>query len=409
MSEQDLKQDQELEEVQAPEANEDTTQIDEFKASMGDPSEVPEPTTKTSSAPGPSKDQGETKPIKQGSSGPGMKAKEVSTKMGMINAMVKRMSGMNKEAVGMMYNMAMMPKNKMGEAMGKMNAAMMPKEAMKMNAAMSPEAMKKKMKMGEEVNTEDSSNEVYKVTPQDIDIKDDVKALFGNEDLSEEFKDKAATVFEAAVVSKINEHIDIYNTTVQSSFVEDVKTIKEEMAEKMDSYMDYVVEQWSDENKLAIEQGLKNELIEDFMKGLKGLFEEHYIDIPEEKVDVVEELAAKNEELQAQLNAEIERNVEIKKDLDENSKDKMVDTVSEGLTETQKDKFKTLAEGIDFSDKETYQKKLETIKESYFVEETQKEVTSPIGDTEEPLDEEIKQPKGSMAGYVNAISRSLKK
>jgi len=404
MSEQDLKtEDQELEEVQAPEANEDSTQIDEFKASMGDPSEVPEPTTKTSSAPGPSKDQGETKPIKQGSSGPGVKAKEVSTKMGMINAMMKKMGGMNKQAVEMMYNTAMMPREammKQAEAMMKMNSAMKPKMG---------EAMNKKMKMGEEVDTEDSSNEVYKVTPQDIDIKDDVKALFGNEDLSEEFKDKAATVFEAAVVSKINEHIDIYNTTVQSSFVEDVKTIKEEMAEKMDSYMDYVVEQWSDENKLAIEQGLKNELIEDFMKGLKGLFEEHYIDIPEEKVDVVEELAAKNEELQAQLNAEIERNVEIKKDLDENSKDKMVDTVSEGLTETQKDKFKTLAEGIDFSDKETYQKKLETIKESYFVEETQKEVTSPIGDTEEPLDEEIKQPKGSMAGYVNAISRSLKK
>ena len=400
MSEQDLKQDQELEEVQAPEANEDTTQIDEFKASMGDPSEVPEPTTKTASAPGPSKDQGDKTPPKQGSSKM-EKPKEVGTKMGMINAMVKKMGGMNKQAVETMYNMAMMPKAKMGETMQKMNAMMMPKEGMKMNAAMKP-----KMKMEE---TEDSSNEVYKVTPQDIDIKDDVKALFGNEDLSEEFKDKAATVFEAAVVSKINEHIDIYNTTVQSSFVEDVNAIKEEMAEKMDSYMDYVVEQWSDENKLAIEQGLKNELVEDFMKGLKGLFEEHYIDIPEEKVDVVEELAAKNEELQAQLNAEIERNVEIKKDLDENSKDKMVDTVSEGLTETQKDKFKTLAEGIDFSDKETYQKKLETIKESYFVEETQKEVTSPIGDTEEPLDEEIKQPKGSMAGYVNAISRSLKK
>ena len=396
MSEQDLKQDQEAIEDSQP------TELDEFKASMGDPSEVPEPTSTVKTAPGPSKDQGEKTPPKQGSSVKPVMPKEVGTKMGMINAMVKKMSGMNKEAVGTMYNMAMMRPEammKQAEAMMKMNSAMKPKMG---------EAMNKKMKMGEEVDTEDSNQE-YKVSPQDIDIKDDVKALFGNEDLSEEFKDKAATVFEAAVVSKINEHIDIYNTTVQSSFVEDVKTIKEEMAEKMDSYMDYVVEQWSDENKLAIEQGLKNELIEDFMKGLKGLFEEHYIDIPEEKVDVVEELAAKNEELQAQLNAEIERNVEIKKDLDENSKDKMVDTVSEGLTETQKDKFKTLAEGIDFSDKETYQKKLETIKESYFVEETQKEVTSPIGDTEEPLDEEVKQPKGSMAGYVNAISRITKK
>ena len=380
MSEQDLKtKDQELEEVQAPEAKEDSTQIDEFKASMGDPSEVPEPTSKTASAPGPSKDQGEKTPPKQGSSKM-EKPKEVGTKMGMINAMVKKMSRMNKTAINSMY--------------GNMMSGM-------------------KKPMGEETENEEVTNEVpsqdFKVTPQDIDIKDDVKALFGNEDLSEEFKDKAATIFETAVVTKINEHIDIYNTTVQSSYEEDVKAIKEEMAEKMDSYMDYVVEQWADENKLAVEQGLKAELTEDFMKGLKGLFEEHYIDIPEEKVDVVEELAAKNEELQSQLNAEIERNVEIKKDLDENSREKMVSSVSEGLTETQKDKFKTLAEGIEFSDKETYQKKLETIKESYFVEETQKEVTSPIGDTEEPLDEEIKQPKGSMAGYVNAISRTLKK
>jgi hypothetical protein len=381
MSEKDLKtEDQELEEVQAPEAKEDSTQIDEFKASMGDPSEVPEPTSKTADAPGPSKDQGEKTPPKQGSSKM-EKPKEVGTKMGMINAMVKKMSRMNKSAINSMY--------------GNMMSGM------------------KKPMMGEETAENEETNEVpsqeYKVTPQDIDIKDDVKALFGNEDLSEEFKDKAATVFEAAVVSKINEHIDIYNTTVQSSYEEDVKAIKEEMAEKMDSYMDYVVEQWADENKLAIEQGLKAELTEDFMKGLKGLFEEHYIDIPEEKVDVVEELAAKNEELQSQLNAEIERNVEIKKDLDENSREKMVSSVSEGLTETQKDKFKTLAEGIEFSDRETYQKKLETIKESYFVEETQKEVTSPIGDTEEPLDEEVKQPKGSMAGYVNAISRITKK
>ena len=381
MSEKDLKtEDQELEEVQAPEAKEDSTQIDEFKASMGDPSEVPEPTSKTADAPGPSKDQGEKTPPKQGSSKM-EKPKEVGTKMGMINAMVKKMSRMNKSAINSMY--------------GNMMSGM------------------KKPMMGEETTENEETNEVpsqeYKVTPQDIDIKDDVKALFGNEDLSEEFKDKAATVFEAAVVSKINEHIDIYNTTVQSSYEEDVKAIKEEMAEKLDSYMDYVVEQWSEENQLAIEQGLKAELTEDFMKGLKGLFEEHYIDIPEEKVDVVEELAAKNEELQSQLNAEIERNVEIKKDLDENSREKMVSSVSEGLTETQKDKFKTLAEGIEFSDKETYQKKLETIKESYFVEETQKEVTSPIGDTEEPLDEEIKQPKGSMAGYVNAISRITKK
>ena len=164
MSEQDLKHDQEAIEDSQP------TELDEFKASMGDPSEVPEPTSTTAAAPGPSKDQGDKMPPKQGSSMKAPMPKEVSTKMGMINAMMKKMNGMNKDAVEMMYNMAKMPKDKMGETMQKMNAMMMPKEGMK------PMMSMKKPKMGEETE--------YKVTAKDIDIKDDVKALFGNEDLS---------------------------------------------------------------------------------------------------------------------------------------------------------------------------------------------------------------------------------
>jgi len=393
MSEQDLKQDQELEEVQAPEANEDTTQIDEFKASMGDPSEVPEPTTKTASAPGPSKDQGEKTPPKQGSSKM-EKPKEVGTKMGMINAMMKKMGGMNKQAVEMMYNMAMMPKDKMGETMNKM-----------MNAMKMPMNSMKKPKMGEETE--------YKVTAQDIDIKDDVKALFGNEDLSEEFKEKATTIFETAVVNKINETIETYNNSMNESYQEDTQAIKDELSEKMDTYLDYVVEEWSKENELAIEQGLKAELTEDFMAGLKNLFEDHYIDIPETKVDVVEELAAKNEELQGQLNAEMEKNMEAKKAIEENDQQKIIDQVTEGLAETQKEKFQTLAEGVEFKDTESFQKKLSIIKESYFSVDNEKEVADLVGETDEPLDEEAK-PEGSsldpkMAGYAAAISRSLKK
>ena len=384
MSEQDLKQDQEAIEDSQP------TELDEFKASMGDPSEVPEPTSTTATAPGPSKDQGDKVPPKQGSSGAGMKPKEVSTKMGMINAMMKKMGGMNKDAVEMMYSMAMKPASemmKMKETMGKQ-----------------PMMSMKKPKMEE---TE------YKVTAADVDVKDDVKALFGEEDLSEEFKEKAATIFETAVVTKINEHIENYKSTINESFAEDTQAIKDELSEKMDTYLDYVVEEWAKDNELAIEQGLKAELTEDFMSGLKNLFEDHYIDIPETKVDVVEELAAKNEELQSQLNAEMEKNMEAKKAIEENDQQKIIDTVTEGLAETQKEKFQTLAEGVEFKDKESFQKKLSIIKESYFSVDNDKEVADLVGETDEPLDEEAK-PEGSsldpkMAGYAAAISRSLKK
>ena len=387
MSEQDLKQDQEAIEDSQP------TELDEFKASMGDPSEVPEPTSTKAAAPGPSKDQGDKMPPKQGSSMKAPMPKEVGTKMGMINAMMKKMNGMNKEAVGMMYNMAMMPKDKMGETMNKM-----------MNAMKMPMMSMKKPKMEE---TE------YKVTAADVDVKDDVKALFGEEDLSEEFKEKAATIFETAVVTKINEHIENYKSTINESFAQDTQAIKDELSEKMDTYLDYVVEEWSKENELAIEQGLKAELTEDFMSGLKNLFEDHYIDIPETKVDVVEELAAKNEELQGQLNAEMEKNIEAKKAIEENDQQKIIDEVTEGLAETQKEKFQTLAEGVEFKDKESFQKKLSIIKESYFSVDNDKEVADLVGETDEPLDEEAK-PEGSsldpkMAGYAAAISRSLKK
>ena len=383
MSEQDLKQDQEAIEDSQP------TELDEFKASMGDPSEVPEPTSTTATAPGPSKDQGDKVPPKQGSSKM-EKPKEVGTKMGMINAMMKKMGGMNKDAVEMMYAMAMKPASemmKMKETMGKQ-----------------PMMSMKKPKMEE---TE------YKVTAADVDVKDDVKALFGEEDLSEEFKEKAATIFETAVVTKINEHIETYKSTINESFAQDTQASRDELSEKMDTYLDYVVEQWAKDNELAIEQGLKAELTEDFMSGLKNLFEDHYIDIPETKVDVVEELAAKNEELQSQLNAEMEKNMEAKKAIEENDQQKIIDQVTEGLAETQKEKFQTLAEGVEFKDIESFQKKLSIIKESYFSVDNEKEVADLVGETDEPLDEEAK-PEGSsldpkMAGYAAAISRSLKK
>jgi len=383
MSEQDLNQDQEAIEDSQP------TELDEFKASMGDPSEVPEPTSTTAAAPGPSKDQGDKVAPKQGSSKI-EKPKEVGTKMGMINAMMKKMGGMDKKTVETMYAMAMKPASEMKGMMTGMKQPMM---------------NMKKPKMGEETE--------YKISAEDIDIKDDVKALFGNEDLSEEFKEKASTIFEAAVVNKINEAMETYTSSMNESYQEDTQSIKNELSEKMDTYLDYVVEQWAKDNELAIETGLKAELTEDFMSGLKGLFEDHYIDIPESKVDVVEELASKNEELQSQLNAEMERNMEAKKAIEENDQQKIIDQVTEGLAETQKEKFQTLAEGVEFKDTESFQKKLSIIKESYFSIDNDTEVANLVGETDEPLDEEAK-PEGSsldpkMAGYAAAISRSLKK
>ena len=182
------------------------------------------------------------------------------------------------------------------------------------------------------------------------------------------------------------------------------------MTENLDQYLDYVVEQWMEENRLAVEQGLKAEMVEDFLKGLKGLFEDHYVEIPDEKVDVVEELAARADELEAKLNEQIEKNVELRGVVEQHDRDELIESVSNGLTDTQKAKFETLAEGIDFSDEETFVKKLDVIKESYFGSNDET-TTSYELDDDEPLLEETseKNVNPEMAGYVNAISRSMKK
>jgi hypothetical protein len=188
----------------------------------------------------------------------------------------------------------------------------------------------------------------------------------GADDLNEEFKEKAATIFEAAVVAKVNEQLEKISTNFEAELAEEVETLQKEMSDNLDQYLDYVVEQWMGENRLAVEQGLKAEMVEDFLRGLKGLFEEHYIEIPDEKVDVVEELAARTEELESKLNEQIEKNVELHGVVEQYKRDQLIESVSASLTDTQKAKFETLAEGIDFSDEETFVNKLSVIKESYF-------------------------------------------
>jgi hypothetical protein len=232
----------------------------------------------------------------------------------------------------------------------------------------------------------------------------------GAEDLNEEFKEKATTIFEAAVVAKVNEQLEKISVNFEAELSEEVETVRKEMTENLDQYLDYVVEQWMEENRLAVEQGLKAEMVEDFLKGLKGLFEDHYVEIPDEKVDVVEELAARTEELESKLNEQIEKNVELRGVVEQYDRGQLIESVSNGLTDTQKAKFETLAEGIDFSDEESFVNKLTIVKESYFGNGD--ETTSSYElDDDEPLSEETseKAVPSEMATYVNAISRSVKK
>ena len=364
---------QDIQEVELQETEE---QLDEFKASMGDPSEVPEPTSvKATPRKGDKKVEDDPKDAPTAVKVPG-------TKAGIINAM---MSAMND-----------MPTKQLKASYGKISSA---------------------MKM-EDVDFEESSigeihsaRDLPKITSEDVSVSEDVSAMFeGAEDINETFREKATTIFEAAVVSKVNEQLEKISVNFEAELSEEVETIHKEMTENLDQYLDYVVEQWMEDNHLAVEQGLKAEMVEDFLRGLKGLFEDHYVSIPDEKVDVVEELASKTEELESKLNEQIEKNVELRGVVQQHDRDELVESVSNGLTDTQKAKFETLAEGIDFSEEETFVKKLEVIKESYFGSSDDVTSSYELYD-DEPLLEETseKNVNPEMAGYVHAISRSMKK
>jgi hypothetical protein len=241
-----------------------------------------------------------------------------------------------------------------------------------------------------------------------VSMKEEVEAMFVGQDLSEEFKEKATVVFEAAVNAKVEEAkaalVEEYDATFEAAKQE----IEEEVAAKVDEYLNYVVEQWMEENKLAVESSLRTEISEEFIAGLKSLFEEHNISIPEEKVDVVEELAKRVEELEGKLNDQINENIELRKITDEVEKEVIFAQVSEGLAATQVEKLQALSEGVEFSDVETYKKKLEIIKENYFP--TEKKVSSVLTEEVEEVQEETKAPvTGPMNRYVNALSRTIKK
>ena len=240
-------------------------------------------------------------------------------------------------------------------------------------------------------------------------MKEDLDALLGGENLSEEFVTKASTIFEAAVIARAEEVIADAEIALQEQFETAVEEIKEDLAAKVDDYLNYMVEEWMKENALAIEKGLRAEIVEDFITGLKGLFEEHYIDIPEEKVQVVEELTSKVEELEDALNEQIARGIELTKSLNEQKKIEAIYTACEGLTQTQVEKLKSLAEGVEFTTEEEFVAKVDVLKESYFRAEVKAADNSAY---DEILVEEEKKPvfiDPSMEVYTKAISQTLAK
>jgi len=237
---------------------------------------------------------------------------------------------------------------------------------------------------------------------KEIDVKEHVDALIAGEDsLSEEFKTKAATVFETAIKSKVKEMAESMQADYDKKFVEETSKSKDELVEKVDSYLAYVVEEWMKENELALERGIKGEIAEDFISGLKKLFEDHYIDVPDEKYNVLEDQSSKIDELNKKLNESIAKNVELTKENGNFKKDQIVDEASESLTDTQKEKFNKLAEEIDYKNEEDFKTKVATVKESYF---GKKESTSEIDDVAaESSPEDL---TNAMAAYSAAISKT---
>ena len=242
-------------------------------------------------------------------------------------------------------------------------------------------------------------------------MEQDVDALLSGENLSEEFKEKATTIFEAAVIARTQAVMEDIEQALFEEFEVAVEEIKEDLATKLDDYINYMAEEWIKDNELAIEKGLRAEIVESFINGMKDLFEAHYIDIPEEKVDVVEELTTKVQELEASLNEQIQSAVDMKKELNESKKTEAIHAVCEGLTQTQVEKMKSLAEGVEFTTDEEFADKLVTLRESYFNEPINTSGSSALN--EEVIIEDDKKPTGyvdaEIAQYAQTISKTLVK
>ena len=262
---------------------------------------------------------------------------------------------------------------------------------------------KEEIESEEEVlEEEEIVSESEEVTEESVDIEEDVNALLGGEELSEEFKEKARVIFEAALTSKIKEIQETLEVQFEEKLNEEREALKGTLTERVDAYLEYVCEEWMTENELAIEHGLKTEMTESFLSGMKGLFEEHYVTIPEEKYDVLESMVEKLDDMETKLNEQIEKNIGLNKRLAESTADTVLSVVSEGLAETQKEKLASLAESVEFESEDEYREKLETLKESYFSK-------APTAKSEAPqtLSESVDSTPAPVGSSMDAYLRTL--
>ena len=293
----------------------------------------------------------------------------------------------------------------------------MPKTKAALMAAMSSKLMamnKQQLQavyggMKEDYDEETAEGEAIAEAPEldyQVDFSEDLNALVESEaTLSDEFKAKAETIFEAAIKSKLSEEIDRLEEKYNEELAEEVESTKADLVEKVDTYLNYVVENWMEENKLAVQSGLRTEIAENFMSSLKDLFEESYIEVPEAKVDLVDEMADQVSELEESLNDTTAKNIEMMGELEELKREKVIREASEGLAETQVEKLKSLVNDIDFDSEETFAEKVETVKESYFT----KKVTETASVEEDVSDDEgVQVASGSMAQYLTAIQKTNK-
>ena len=270
-----------------------------------------------------------------------------------------------------------------------------------------PSELRKKVK--EAIETSEEEVVAESEAKEEVSVEEDVNALLAGEELSEEFQAKAKTIFEAAINSKVASVKEELEADHIKAIKEETAELKGELTERVDSYLEYVADEWMQENKLAVDQGIKAELSESFMTGLKGLFEEHYVSIPEDKYDVLESMVNKLDDMESKLNEQIERNVALNKRLAESTSDGILSEISDGLAVTQKEKLASLAESVEFESESDYREKLVTLRESYF---PSKVAASAQRDNSENISEEsspAKDVSGSMANYLSTMQRVIKK
>ena len=257
--------------------------------------------------------------------------------------------------------------------------------------------------------TTEESEEVVTEEEQVIDVEEDINALISGEELSEEFQEKARTIFETAIRTKVAEIKEEMKSEYEQALVEEIAAVKTELSERTDSYLEYVADEWMSENQLAVEQGLKTEMTESFLSGMRGLFEDHYVTIPEEKYDVIHSMVEKLDEMEDKLNEQINKNVALNKRLSESVADVILAEVSEGLALSQKEKLASLAENVEFESESNYREKLETLRDSYFSANSSAQRNHSENISEGTQVGNQSEVSGLMESYLQTLNRVSKK